>query len=176
MESVKINIPESKIKFDISGESFVLDLADKSRNKINESYRHVELEEAKAQQTQQVKGAEFTEKLAQLDAKAEENGMPEPELKKQRYSLQNDFEKRMQHLSEKQDAKSKDDAIKLLDDMFGTGQGQKIYSLCGESTPVLGMVLTSIVTEMQNRTNVIDYAERYRRKIAEMKPDEVQSN
>lgn len=169
MATVKLTVPDSAITFDLSGHKFTVSLADTSRGKLNEVYRKIQLNDMRRAQHQKLLGTQFTQKLAELDANMAD--APEADRLKKQYQLQNSFEGRMNTTYDKQEKEDRTAYQQLFDTMFGAGSGQQIYVLANESTVVMGKIMGLVMAEIGRRTDVLDYQQRYMKKIDEMKRD-----
>ncbi|QFR24085.1 hypothetical protein [Schleiferilactobacillus harbinensis] len=168
MATVNIQVPDSSITFDLSGHKFTVSLADTSRGKLSEVYRKIQLNDMRRAQHQKLLGTQFTQQLAELDAKTADVATEADRLKKQ-YQLQNSFERKMQTTYDKQEDEDRTAYQQLFDTMFGDGSGKQIYLLSNQSTVVMGKIMGMVMAEVGRRTDVLDYQQKYLRKIDEMK-------
>lgn len=170
---VKIEVPNSELKFEIGSKEFTISLADKSRGKYAESFNKIALQETKDAHKQQVELTEVNQKFADLEAKyTTSEDMTEAQYQKQHSSIEEAYYRKVQRQSYSTQSKQLQLIKIFLDDCFGTGSGDEIYHICGESSVVLSKVVIQINAELENNIGTKDYYQNYMNKLKDMKDDE----
>lgn len=170
---VKIDIPKSKIDFEIGGTNFVLSLEDKSRGKCLEVFDKISAKEVENINKRDIEITQYNQEQANLKAHAAtDEEMTEVSYKEASVSLSNKFSKMMKKNDANRNKRLLELECEYLDTCFGQGSAKKIYEMCDGSSVVFNKVIIMINNEIDKETSATDFYDSYKQKIEEMKPDE----
>lgn len=171
---VKLDVPKSGINFEIGGENFLLSLSDTSRGRYLEAFDKVSNQEVKDLNKRDIEITEYNQQQANMKARyATDETKSAVDYKKASILLENEFSKRMKKNNSNRTKVLIQLQYEFLDVCFGKGSGKKLFKICDESTIVLNKVIRMIIAEIQKNNNINDFYDDYRKKIEEMKPDEL---
>ncbi|GKT04522.1 hypothetical protein [Furfurilactobacillus entadae] len=172
---ISLTIPNDHLDFEIGGKTFTASFSDKSVAVFKATA--LEIEKHEVHIVQEVDRL-ATEATAKKDAaRKKENGELKPDsvrLQKTLAAIDRDYNQRFVNAYEKADKKAGEQYKQYLDDLFGAGSGEQIYKICSESSNVLSKVVTQVVTNMTQATDLSDYRQRYANQIAAIKASETQ--
>lgn len=170
---VKIELPESKIDFEIGNEHFELSLEDTSRGKYLESYDKISAKEVEGINKRDIEISEYNQQQANLEAHfSTDEEKTEVDYKKASIELSDQFAKKLKKNNTNRSKALMKLEYEYLDVCFGPNSGKKLYEMCDKSSVVLNQVIIMINDEIQKRTNVSDFYDNYKKRLKEMKPDE----
>lgn len=163
-EPIKIEVPKSEIQFDLSGETFTLSLADKSRASINEKYRTI----AQAELLNNQHIAEMERELAERLANIKTN-LSDSAAKKREAAINNDYERKFKLASDRAEEIAATQYRPFVDTLFGEGAGDKVYKMCGDNIIAVNKIIAIVMTHLNEENDVTDYMADYAKSVEKMK-------
>jgi hypothetical protein len=181
MQPIKLEVPATRIKFNIGGQIYIMSLADKSMASVTGDLQIIESNEIANQQKMAEMAAQLTKQkddLHQRAIKAEEavqngdaetNTYPYPEMMKDSHELDNKCRQAIYQAEKEANEYAIKHYLPFLDKAFGAGSGTKLFDQLGQSTNALAKLVTEIVIQLNNQTNIEDHRTAYLSKIAKLK-------
>jgi hypothetical protein len=181
MQPIKLEVPATRIKFNIGGQIYTMSLADKSMASVTGDLQIIESNEIANQQKMAEMAAQLTKQkddLHQRAIKAEEavqngdaetNAYPYPEMMKDSHDLDNKCRQAIYHAEKEANEYAIQHYLPFLDKAFGAGSGTKLFNQLHQSTNALAKLVTEIVIQLNNQTNITDHRTAYLSKIAKLK-------
>ncbi|MGV0167176.1 hypothetical protein ACRYI5_01090 [Furfurilactobacillus sp. WILCCON 0119] len=170
---ISLIIPKDHLDFEIGGKTFTASFADKSVAVFKATALDIEKQEVHSVQEVDRLATEVTAKKDEARNKEHDKLKPnEVALQKILAALDRDYNKRFVKVYEKASKKATEQYKQYLDDLFGDGSGEQIYKLCSESSNVLAKVVTQIIENVTQATDLSDYRQRYADEIAAIKASE----
>ncbi|KRK34379.1 hypothetical protein [Loigolactobacillus bifermentans] len=181
MQPIKLEVPATRIKFNIGGQIYTMSLADKSMASVTGDLQIIESNEIANQQKMAEMAAQLTKQkddLHQRAIKAEEavqngdaetNAYPYQEMMKDSHELDNKCRQAIYQAEKEANEYAIQHYSPFLDKAFGAGSGTKLFNQLHQSTNALAKLVTEIVIQLKNQTNITDHRTAYLSKIAKLK-------
>lgn len=163
-EPIKLNVPLSEIKFELSGNIFTLSLSDKSRARINSEYRKISQMELENNQRVTTLEYDLQQKLSNI-----KTNLSDADAKKREIAISADYDRKFQQASDQAEKIANEMYLPFVDTLFGDGSGQKVYEICGNNIIAVNKIIAIVMAKMNAENDVTDYMAEYAKSVEKMK-------
>lgn len=161
-EAIKIEVPQSSIKFEIGGDDYVLSLSDKSRELINSQYQRIETLEVVNNQKIDLLQSKLQEELTAIP------DVSDAEYKRRRNTIVNKYEQKFANAGKRADEIGMEYYMPFCDTLFGQGAGNKLYKRCGENILAVNEIIAKVMIELNKATNIVDHMDEYAKSVNDL--------